>query len=131
VKVFVTAKPKRIRGIRVSIGYRAFPHRTVLTKLRVHGVPRGAMVRAACSYTGRRCAGKARNAVTKRHARGTVKLGRRFAGVRLKVGARVTVRATKPGMIGAAKIVTIRSRRAPRVTTRCLPPGSSRLRKHC
>jgi DNA-binding beta-propeller fold protein YncE len=131
MKVIVMAKPKRIRGVRLSIGYRAFRHRTVLTKLRVRGVPRGAKVRAACSYKGRRCVGRARKTFTKRHARGSVNLGRRFVGVRLKVGSRITVLVMRPGTIGAAKLVTIRSRHAPKVTTRCLRVGSSTPRKRC
>jgi hypothetical protein len=34
----------------------------------------------------------------------------------------VTVQVTKPGFIGAVKLVTIRKRKGPSSTTRCLPP---------
>jgi hypothetical protein len=44
----------------------------------------------------------------------------------LKVGTQITITATAPGTIGAVKTLTIRSRRAPAVKTRCLPPGSTR-----
>lgn len=36
------------------------------------------------------------------------------------------VRVTRAGFVGLALDVAIRARRAPRVTTRCLPPGGSR-----
>jgi hypothetical protein len=39
---------------------------------------------------------------------------------------KITITATAPGTIGAVKTLTIRSRRAPAVKTRCLPPGSTR-----
>jgi hypothetical protein len=38
---------------------------------------------------------------------------------------------TKPGFIGAAKILDVRAGKRPKLTDRCLRLGSSRLRKRC
>jgi len=48
-----------------------------------------------------------------------------FEGKRLPVGAKLTVRVTKEGMIGAVKTLTIRRRKAPSLKTLCLPPGAT------
>lgn len=42
------------------------------------------------------------------------------------MGAKLTIRVTKDGMIGAVKTLTIRRRKAPSVKTLCLPPGATR-----
>jgi hypothetical protein len=94
-------------------------------------VPRGSRVRAVCALKGRRCDGKARAPFSKKRARGTVNLAKRFVGVDLKVGSRITVTVTKRGLVGAAKVVTIRARKAPKIVSRCLRPGSKKLRKRC
>ena len=49
-----------------------------------------------------------------------------FEGKRLPVGAKLTVRVTKDGMIGAVKTLTIRKRKAPSLKTLCIPPGAAR-----
>ena len=65
-----------------------------------------------------------------------------FEGKRLPVGARLTFRVTKvgvigvvktltfrvtkDGMIGVVKTLTIRKRKAPSLKTLCLPPGATR-----
>jgi hypothetical protein len=117
-------KPKRIRGISLVYTFDAFSDHTVLTKLAVTGVPRRGTVRVAC-----RCGGKTRT-FKKKHARGSVSL-KRFVGVRLPVHSRLTLTVTKPRMIGAAKVMTIRSRTGPKVVSRCLRPGSQKLRRRC
>ncbi len=117
-------KPKRIRGVTLAFGFAAFTDHTVLTKLAVKGVPRRSTVRVVC-----KCGGKART-FKKKRARGTVNL-KRFVNVRLPVGSRLTVTVTKAHTVGTAKLLRIRSRAAPKVTTRCLKPGSSKLRKRC
>jgi Ca2+-binding RTX toxin-like protein len=48
-----------------------------------------------------------------------------FEGRRLPVGAKLTVRVTKEGRIGAVKTLTIRRRRPPSLKTRCIPPGAA------
>jgi DNA-binding beta-propeller fold protein YncE len=124
-------RPKRIRGVSVSYSYLAYSDRTVLTKLRLNKVPRRVSVRAVCVYRGRRCAGKAAKPFSKRRARRSVSLAERFVNVDLKVGSRIVVRVTKRGMIGAARVVTMRARKAPKITSRCLRPGSQKLRRRC
>ena len=49
-----------------------------------------------------------------------------FEGKRLPVGARLTFRVTKVGVIGVVKTLTIRKRKAPSLKTLCLPPGATR-----
>jgi hypothetical protein len=90
---------------------------TRLSALNVTAVPAGATVKASCP-TG--CSAKSYT-VTKRKA-GTVSL-KRFVKRPLKVGTKITVVTTKPGTIGSHKVLTIRARRRPSVTVRCLPPG--------
>ena len=43
----------------------------------------------------------------------------------LPVGAKLTIRATKDGMIGAVKTLTIRRRKPPSLKTLCIPPGAA------
>jgi DNA-binding beta-propeller fold protein YncE len=122
-------RPRRIRA-GLAFTFNSFSDHTVLTKLVVRGVPRGGRVRAVCTFRGRRCGGKARRPLVKR-GRGSVSLASRFVGVDLRVGARITITVTKRGSIGAAKLMTIRSRKAPKIASRCLRPGSGKLRKRC
>ena len=123
-------KPRRIR-LRLSLDYRAFARHTVFTRFRVRGVPRGARVKATCRFRGGLCAGKARRSFTRRRANNTVDLAKRYVRVDLALGTRITLRVTKAHMIGAVRIVTIRSRKAPGVAKRCLPPGATKPRKRC
>jgi len=117
-------KPKRIRGVTLTFLFAAFTDHTVLTNLALKGVPKRSTVRAVC-----KCGGKART-FKKKRARGTVNL-KRFVNVSLPVGSRLTVTVTKAHTIGIAKVLRVRSRAAPKVSTRCLKPGSSKLRKRC
>lgn len=87
-------------------------------------VERGARVTARCrTRRGRRCP-RTRDLARATAARALRLRG--FEGKRLPVGAKLQLRATKAGMVGAVKTLTIRRRRAPSVTTRCLPPGATR-----
>src|SRR4030095_16584731 len=104
--------PRRIRGVTLAYAFAAFSDHTVLTKLAVRGVPKRSTVRVVC-----KCGVKART-FKKKRARGTVNL-KRFVNVRLPVGSRITVTVTKSRTIGAAKLLRIRSRAAPNVSTRC------------
>jgi hypothetical protein len=116
--VVVTRKPRHMRGLKLSLRYRTVRGRTVLTRLRLRGVPRGAKVAARCRYRGHRCAGKARKAFAKRHAPRSVGLGQRFGGVRLKAGSRIKIRVSKPGFVSAVRVVAIRSGKRPKVSSR-------------
>jgi DNA-binding beta-propeller fold protein YncE len=127
---FPKPKPTKIRGVALAFTFSAFSDHTVLGTLVVKGVPRRGKVRAVCTLHGHRCAGKAGKRFSKR-GRGSVSLSRRYAGVDLKVGSRIAIALTKRGKIGVGKLFTIRSRKAPRVVSRCLRPGSNKLRKRC
>jgi hypothetical protein len=116
---------------RLSFNFRAFRRFTTLTRFEVKNVPRGARLKATCALGKRKCPGKARKSLTKRRARGTVSLNARYKGVRLPAGTKITVTVTRRGNIGAVKILTIRSAKAPRVTDRCLPPGARNPRRRC
>jgi DNA-binding beta-propeller fold protein YncE len=122
--------PKRIH-VDLSFSFDAFSDHTVFTRLQVKRVPRRAKVTATCRYKKHKCAGKAKKAFVKKRARGTVSLAKRFVGVDLKVGSKITVLVTKKRMIGAAKIVTIRSRKEPKIITRCVPVGKKKPKRRC
>jgi streptogramin lyase len=118
--------------VSLSFDFKAFKRFTTLTRLQVKKVPRGSTVKATCAKKKKKkCPGKARKAFTKRRARGTVSLKKRFVGVRLPVGAAITVKVTKPGLIGAVKILRIRKAAAPRVSDRCLPIGKKKPQRRC
>jgi hypothetical protein len=124
-------KPKHIRGVTLLFGYSAFTDHTVLNALAVKHVPRGSKVTAGCLVHKHKCPGKARKGFTKKRAKGTVSLRKRYVGVSLPVGATITVRVTKRNTFGEAKILKVRSRKAPKISTRCMRPGSRKLRKRC
>jgi hypothetical protein len=65
-----------------------------------------------------------------RNASGTVKLSKVIKKA-LRAGTRIRVDVTKTGMIGATLILTVGKRKAPKVTTQCLPVGSSKPRNSC
>jgi hypothetical protein len=123
-------KRKRIR-VDVAFSYLAYSDKTVLSKLQVKRVPRGARVRATCRVRGHKCSGKAAKAFLKKRARGKVSLAKRFVGVDLPIGAKITIVVTKRRTVGAVKILTMRPRLAPKVTTRCLRPGAKKPRRRC
>lgn len=94
---------------------------TTLRDLAVETEP-GASVTASCRAKRKRCKG------TRDFARATAAVSTRlrgFEGKRLPVGAKLTIRVAKSGTIGAVKTLTMRRRKAPSVTTRCLPPGAT------
>ena len=93
------------------------------TRLVVKDVPRGSTVTATCrTKQGRRCRGI--KTFRKRNARGTVNL-KRFLRKKLRAGTVIEVRVAQRGAIGAVKRLTVRRRKNPTITTRCLPPGAS------
>ena len=69
--------------------------------------------------------GCSRKSYVKRNARGTVSI-RALARKPLRVGTKLRFEVTAPNMIGAVKTLTVRSRRDPSITTRCLEPGAAR-----
>lgn len=103
---------------------------TRFTRLQVRGVPSGSMVRVACKPPNvrgrpRPCPSKA---FTKLNAGGNVSIGS-FVRKSFKVGTVIEARVTRAGRIGAVKRLTIRSRKAPSLSTRCLPAGTTKPTK--
>jgi Big-like domain-containing protein len=124
-------KPPKPVKVEVGFRYLGYSDKTVFKKLQVKKVPRGARLRATCAFRGHKCPGKAARAFTKKRARGTVSLASRFVDVELPIGAKITIVVTKPRAIGAVKILTMRPRLEPKVTTRCLRPGAKKPKKRC
>lgn len=108
--------------VSVSFRYAASDKATRLTSFTVKNIPSGARLQVSCApkQKGAKCPVKK---VTKKHARGTVKL-KRFIGPKFRRGTVITVQVTKPGMVGAVKLVTIRKRNGPSTSTSCLPPSA-------
>lgn len=93
-----------------SWSYAATPKWTVLTRLKLKGVPKGAKVVVRCK--GRGCPKKV-----------TIKaLNKR----RLGKGTRIEIRITKPGYIGRVVRIVIRAKKAPSSTQLCLAPGATK-----
>ena len=98
----------------IVYSYKAFSRYTVLTRFRVVNLPRRGSVQVRCR--GRRCPA----ARWRRRGSGNLKP---FVGRRLPVRTRLTVRLTRRGTIGRVTGFTIRSRKPPKVRTRCLRAG--------
>jgi len=116
-------------GLRYS--FDRFPNFLRLTALKLKGFPRNSRVKATCRVKKKKCPGRARKALTKKRARGTVNMRKRFVGVRLRPGTVIRVTVTKSRYIGDVKILRIRKGKNPTLTDRCLRPGSRKVRKRC
>ena len=99
---------------------------TVLSSLRVTGLPSGSTLTATCAALHRkRCPGATR--FVKRNVSGTVSLNA-WVKRKLPVGARITVSVVKAGkVLGARKTLTVNKRARPSVTSACLAPGGAKL----
>jgi hypothetical protein len=117
--IITVTSPARV-ALDIAFTFTAGRRGTTLRNLTA-GVEPGARVTAACRTNKRK-----RCPRTKDLARtaASVRL-RGFEGRRLPVGAKLTVRVTKDGMIGAVKTLTIRRRGAPSLKTLCIPPGAA------
>ena len=87
----------------------------------VTNVPKGARVVVSCSR-------RACRRMTKR-ARSRVVFGQ-LSGDKFRAGIKLTIRVTAPGYVGAARVYTIQKNDYT-TKTRCLMPGSARLRTTC
>jgi hypothetical protein len=110
----------------VSHAETVFRGRTRFTRLVVRRVPRGARVELRCRGGARRgCPQRLRR--TRATARGgTASFTRKLRRVRLRSGARLEVRVTRPGTIGKLVRLEARARRLPLSSTLCLTPGATR-----
>ena len=107
---------------------------TKLKTLSVKNVPLGSTVTVTCtkgacpSALVKKVKSKGKTKLVSKplvfaHAFGTINLKKLIARP-LKAGTVLTVLVAKPNAIGAVKVMTIRKRKAPLITTRCLPPGA-------
>jgi hypothetical protein len=121
-----TPPPPRIL-VSVSFRFAASDTQTKFTSFSVKGIPSGSTLTVSCKpkKKGSKCPAKK---FTKKNAKGTVKL-KTFIGKKFKKGTVITIQVTKPGTIGAVKLVTIRKRNGPSTATRCLPPGAKKPTK--
>ena len=85
---------------------------TKFTKFQVKGVPAGSTIVAKCTKCGKKAPKQ-----TIRNAKGTVRL-KKFVRA-IKAGAVIKVTITHPGMVGVVKLVKVRKRSNPTITTRC------------
>ena len=100
--------------IDVSIVYfmNAKRRATRFATLSIKKVPAGATVKVTCR------GGCPRASQTLSSVKGGTVALASFRGTALKTGARLTVTVTRPGMIGMAKILTMRAERRPEIVTR-------------
>ncbi len=92
---------------------------TRFATLSVKNVPAGATVKVSCA---RGCTAKS---LTKTNAPRTVSLTK-FIKRAWKVGTTLTVIVSKPGTIASVKTLKIRAKKVPLLTSRCLPPGTTK-----
>src|SRR5262249_46484152 len=114
--------PAPLRRLVITVGftYKSGRHTTRLKTLTVKDMPRGGTVSAGCPR------GCSRKTLVKGGVKSSKVSLSALVKKPLKVGAKITITATANGTIGAVKTLTIRSRRAPAVKTRCLQPGATR-----
>jgi hypothetical protein len=114
---------------------------TKFTSMTLKGFPSGSTITVTCikgtcpsSLVTKKKVKKKTKLVSKplviRNASGTVKLSKVISKA-LRAGARLRIDVTRAGMIGATKILEVGKRKAPKVTTQCLPVGSSRPQSSC
>jgi sugar lactone lactonase YvrE len=120
----VIPKPTRILGITMPFAFsKSTKTYTVFTLLQVKGIPSGSTLKVSCKAPKRKkCPAKS---FTKRNAKGTVSL-KKWLKKRLAAGTKVTATITKPGRIGAVKIMTVKKRARPSFADRCLNPGAKK-----
>ena len=113
----------------MAFAFKVTTRRTTLTRLTVKKIPKGATLKASCGPRkgSKRCRVKT---FTKRNASASVSV-KRFLGKRLRPGSVVELRVTKPGRIGAVKLLKVRNRKAPTTATKCVPLNSKASRKRC
>lgn len=115
------AKHPRLRA-RIALTGRAAGSRTVISRLRITRLAGGETVRVTCKTKRGRCpfSTRTRSKVKK----GSLNLDRWFRGRSVRAGARIVVRVTKAGSVGASLSATARTGRRPTLVRRCLRPGA-------
>jgi hypothetical protein len=104
-----------------------------ITSVKVTRVPAGARIQVRC--LGGRSRGCRFTSIsrTTTKARGSVDVTTRaIRRLRLRRGATLEIRVTKPNMIGVVRrYVFSRRNKAPRIQNRCLPPGTTKPLSKC
>lgn len=119
--------PPRVRSdVRYRFGYRGSLTRVIL--LAVARIPSAGAVEVRCRGAG--CPFAA-NRVKLRPGQRKLTLTNLFRGRRLRAGARLEVRITKPGAIGKVVRFVMRRNAGPALTRLCLSPGSNKVRTRC
>ncbi|MDA0160479.1 Ig-like domain-containing protein [Solirubrobacter ginsenosidimutans] len=106
--------------VALGFGFTSTARATKVSNFVVKNVPAGARVTVLCP------SGCAKKRFTKVVAVGGRLLLKPVLKKKLKVGTEITVIVSKPGFSSAVKVLTIRARKAPLVTTLCQPEGSSK-----
>ena len=100
----------------------------LLQRLVVNDLPAGATVTITCRGNG--CPFRSRTFARNRSGRAVAT--KAFARKRLRIGAVVQVRITKPGAIGRVVTFSLRRKNAvPRPVAQCLPVGATRPQNRC
>jgi hypothetical protein len=92
---------------------------TKFTLFQVKNIPTGSKIVITC----KKCPKKAHK-ITKSKAKGVFTV--KQLKTKVPAGTAIVVRVTKPGTIGIVKIVAIRKKKNPKLTTKCLQPGASK-----
>jgi len=110
-------------GSAVSYTAKARKQYTLLTALSVRPARSGSTVRLSCS--GKACPfGTKTRKVTKDASK--LDLRSMVRGKRLRPGAKLEIRVTKPGNTGVARRLTIRAGRSPKSEKLCFAPGAAK-----
>jgi hypothetical protein len=112
----------KLPKLNVAIGFDAHVTKryTAFTKLVVQPAVAGTTIHVRCTGPGCRFKTKSRT-VTKAARR--LDLTSLVRGARLRRGAQIAVRVTKPNTVGASATIGVRDRKRPRRVVRCLFPG--------
>ena len=106
--------------VTLTFSYHADKKATRITALTVNSVPKGATVSARCPK------GCAKKSLVVKNAKGNVSL-KALAGKKpLKLKTKITVTVSRPGAVGAVKVLQVQKRKAPTVQSLCLPPGAAK-----
>ena len=115
----------------VSNSWLAFTKFTRPTRLRANNVLANSKIRVTCKTKRKKqqkkgCA-KART-ITKKSAAARVNLLKPYRKKKLPVGTKLTIKITTTGAVGKRFTFTVRKRKVPKLTLRCLPPGGKARR---
>ena len=131
----VVAKPTGYVSSLMTWTFNFSPQYTRVSTLTVTGVRPGLTISVDCS--GRGCPKQryvdtvTRAACGKRDTCKNVNLAKRFAGRKLAVGARLTVRLTHSGWLGKYYSFVVRQGHKPKIDTACLAVGQAKPGAGC